>query len=1157
MAAANYFDQVQKIYIAFYQRPADPAGLAYWADRIEAAGGNTDAVVSAFANSPEATTLYGTINSTTIGGVVDQIFQALFNRAPDAAGKKFYVDGFNAGTFTPGKIALDVLNGAMGNDSVTLANKLLVANDFTQQVDGRAFSDVYFGTGTTFDATYAGNADAIAARGILAGVTADPATVLNPGQVTDLIKSDIANTGDAILGQSSGQTFTLTEAVDNIQGTAGDDTIVAGPGSAGGVHTLGASDVIDGGAGTDKIIITSAKAGGTGEIVVPRMSNVENVFAQNVGGNNTFTLNMVNATGVQQLWNDNSTRDVSVTNLQEKAAIGIKGGNGAGNDYTVQVAAPALVGDLAVVLDSANVNNVSVSSTGAANALGYASTTINATGTNLVNSLSVGNTLSSVVVAGTGSVAVNGDLAATVRTIDASGNTGGVNFNITNNTGDTTFTGGQGADRINFGSTLNLNDKVNGGAGRDILGVTDQNSIIAGLQVSNVEVLELNTLNGTLVASRIAGVDEVRVTNNLSDAAGQAIVNGLTSNSTFVTNDSGNVQLNIINAQVANTNDTLQLKTGITSNGFLGVMAAGVENVVYTQNNLAASNASTSLNFYDTDGVIDMSSLTIANQAGNSVFANNLVNTIKTVDASAAAGNLFMSVGNGNPTNGVAITGGSGNDFLMGGDGKDIIKGGAGSDGISGDLFQTILGTNGAPIQQVSTVTLANIEPGDTFSVNVNGTTYTAGTVAALRSAINLGEPVVSATSAGNVITLTGDANGTAFSIGGETSTNRATAPEVSTVTIASVPVYDAGDVVRVSINGANYDYTVLANGTTATTVAAGLQAQIQAGGQMTATVASNQLTLTGTDTSNFTIATSTVNGGTPIAAVPSVLTITPGDFDNLESLNVTLGSTTYSVGRLGLSVAATLDAFVTSHQVAINAATGGVLARSGNTLTITKAAGDGLLITDASGSITGGDGGTVTDTYTAGNPVYTLHNNGASSVADNAPAAAGVNNQTIATATTTQGQMTNNQYIGGFASSDTLTGDAGKDAFWFISGSSLSANTMDTITDLDLGGATGILGMDTIVLSKNNFSAFTPTDLINAGTALNMTGPTLAVAVQALFNLGGALSGSVNDVGLFTYGTDTYLIATNNAPGYDNSDVVIKVTGVTGTLDLSDIAVV
>ena len=62
-----YFTDVQKIYIAFYQRPADPAGLRYWAQRMEAAGGDQAAVIDAFANSAEATDLYGAINSTTIG----------------------------------------------------------------------------------------------------------------------------------------------------------------------------------------------------------------------------------------------------------------------------------------------------------------------------------------------------------------------------------------------------------------------------------------------------------------------------------------------------------------------------------------------------------------------------------------------------------------------------------------------------------------------------------------------------------------------------------------------------------------------------------------------------------------------------------------------------------------------------------------------------------------------------------------------------------------------------------------------------------------------------------------------------------------------------------------------------------------------------------
>ena len=35
MAYTDYFDTVEKIYIAYYQRPADPSGLIYWAARLE------------------------------------------------------------------------------------------------------------------------------------------------------------------------------------------------------------------------------------------------------------------------------------------------------------------------------------------------------------------------------------------------------------------------------------------------------------------------------------------------------------------------------------------------------------------------------------------------------------------------------------------------------------------------------------------------------------------------------------------------------------------------------------------------------------------------------------------------------------------------------------------------------------------------------------------------------------------------------------------------------------------------------------------------------------------------------------------------------------------------------------------------------------------
>ncbi len=198
MTTATYFDVVQTLYIAYYQRPADPAGLKYWADQIQLAGGSASAVMAAFSGSPESVALYKTIDASTIGGVIDQMYLALFNRTPDAAGRQFFIDGFKAGIFSAGSIALAVLNGARGDDSAAIQNKIQVANLFTAQVDGRPLSDPEFGMGTSFQVTYIGPVDVEAARDILLSVTSNPATVLSAAQITQQIQSKIADPGDPI-----------------------------------------------------------------------------------------------------------------------------------------------------------------------------------------------------------------------------------------------------------------------------------------------------------------------------------------------------------------------------------------------------------------------------------------------------------------------------------------------------------------------------------------------------------------------------------------------------------------------------------------------------------------------------------------------------------------------------------------------------------------------------------------------------------------------------------------------------------------------------------------------------------------------------------------------------------------------------------------------
>lgn len=205
MAALTFFDQVQRIYIAYYNRPADPAGLLFWAQRSDAAGGNLQQVINAFANSAEAQGLYGVIDATTIGAVIDAIYQALFGRAPDAGGRAFYVEGFARGQFTAGTIALSVLEGATGTDLTILQNRLGVANLFTRTVDGNAPESAAFGVGPRFAVTYDGG-DIAAARNLLAGIREGAATVPSAADVLQFIRSTIANPGDPILGAAADTT---------------------------------------------------------------------------------------------------------------------------------------------------------------------------------------------------------------------------------------------------------------------------------------------------------------------------------------------------------------------------------------------------------------------------------------------------------------------------------------------------------------------------------------------------------------------------------------------------------------------------------------------------------------------------------------------------------------------------------------------------------------------------------------------------------------------------------------------------------------------------------------------------------------------------------------------------------------------------------------
>jgi hypothetical protein len=190
-APSDYFDTVQKIYIGYYQRPADPGGLIYWAGRLDNAGGSFAEIIEAYANSAESQALYGTINSGNISTVVNGIYYALFGRNAEAGGLNYYVTGFNSGRFTAATIMLNVLYGAQNEDLQSVNNKLTAANLFTGTIDPEL-------DGTNFQVTYAGNGDAIAARNFLA-LYATSVKVPTQAETTAYIIANIADPRDILI----------------------------------------------------------------------------------------------------------------------------------------------------------------------------------------------------------------------------------------------------------------------------------------------------------------------------------------------------------------------------------------------------------------------------------------------------------------------------------------------------------------------------------------------------------------------------------------------------------------------------------------------------------------------------------------------------------------------------------------------------------------------------------------------------------------------------------------------------------------------------------------------------------------------------------------------------------------------------------------------
>lgn len=140
--ATQYDNAIQQLYVAYFNRPADAAGLTFWANAM-ASGVTATQISAAFAASTEYQVEY---NQATYTGVVTKVYQNLFGHDPDATGLAFWVKALNDKTLTVDNVVDYIARGAQGTDADAVAAKVKVATAFTNALDTAAEKAGYTGT---------------------------------------------------------------------------------------------------------------------------------------------------------------------------------------------------------------------------------------------------------------------------------------------------------------------------------------------------------------------------------------------------------------------------------------------------------------------------------------------------------------------------------------------------------------------------------------------------------------------------------------------------------------------------------------------------------------------------------------------------------------------------------------------------------------------------------------------------------------------------------------------------------------------------------------------------------------------------------------------------------------------------------------------------
>ena len=1149
-------DAVQRLYVAYFNRPADPASLAVYEAMLPSDREATQAELEAlaetyFSPSQEYADLYSGMSNAQI---VNQMYQNLFGRDAEPAGLLHWTGKLIDGSESFASIALQLTYSAQGSDAAAIDAKISAATAFTTEV--ASSTDNIVG--------YSGNAAAASARTWLATVTDEATASVAITNVVGAV-SDAVNATDAV----SGQTYQLQVGQDVITAGNGGDTFDGVANSNNGaLATLTTIDRIDGGGGSDTVILNS---GALTDLTLSALTSIEKIVTNagttlgapaQAGGvvevetsgrggltlasgytNDAVTFTAL-AAQTDQVDFQNLTAGTNVRVTLDPSAVG---NNSIGMfDVQTEDTAGALTGGISKFDDEGTILRSTTDATvvfdvrdTAGNSLGnYREVHL---GTVAADTVTAGAGISVYAAGGTGNDQLTGSTAADY--LDG----GAGNDAITANAGNNNAAGGAGNDTISATTGTDTldggagNDQIDGGAGNDQLAGGDGNdSITIGTGTDNASGGEGND---TIVAGANLGNDTIAggngndvMTVNALGTGGDALFANTTSvetltlatGSSTIGSAAQAAGVTTVNLDTAGANNDVLAATGFstgltvnigTGNDNIGLGSGGDTLVAgtgeLTTNDTVAFNAgndtvsASGSNTLDLDDITGLESVVVTGTTGNDTAAVEFdtitattVQTI-TVDASAlngASDTLALTQGGGGGGTRFDVTGAAGNDTLAGNANADTIDGGAGNDQIDGGAGNDQI-EGGAGNDQLT------LSAGtDNASGGEGNDTIVAGA--------NLGNDTIAGGNGNDVMTVN------ALGTGGDALFANTTSVETLTLATGSSTIGSAAQaagVTTVNLDTAGANNDVLA----ATGFSTGLTVNIGTGNDNIGLGSGGDTLVAGTGelTTNDTVA---FNAGNDTVSASGSNTLDLDDITGLESVVVT-GTTGNDTAAVEFdTITATTVQTITVDASALNGASDTLALTQGGggggtRFDVTGAAGNDTLTTNANADTI--DGGAGNDSITSGN--------GANQVVGGA----GNDNIVLGTGNDDAQGGTGNDSITSGTGNDTINGGAGSDTI------TMGANfTFDD--QIDGGADTDTLSVTT--LTTDGDIKFLQTSNIEAVTLTAAGSNTIGARAQS----SGVTTVTMSGAGAETLTATAYTTGLTVNMGATNGDRVATGTG-------------